>query len=396
MPYTYSFTEIASDLASEVSSAASIATASASAGLGSWLKKIAFRAAGEEGLAENVRNEQGKPFGIDAIHAAKDLRTREEIRYRDELRMIHCTDTSGQIFAILFNCFYLAPLTWLFVRFFIRSYTKREVHQGKSSTRHLIEESGKDAAKAVKRELDQTLDETPGSMKDQNASQQPSSDIQTGSGKTSGSSKETHDHEERAQGSSNTTRGLSEERHGISEEGHDHNMERHGPSTERHDSDEERHEPSEAQHGLIEEAHNSNQETERVSEKGHDSDKETHGLSEEARSVSEERHDSNEETHSSSEGTDDVSEERRGSSEGTQPSSEETRDPMSRHDSGEPATEAKKHDDGDSANPDPAENADAPEDEGEKEDVEILDSAEVMKDVLADGLDNADGVLERS
>jgi GNS1/SUR4 family len=171
VPYTYSFADLTSGLASEISSAASVATASASADLGSWLKKIAFRAAGEEGLAENVRNEQGKAFGIDAIHAAKDLKMREEIRYRDELRMIHCTDTSGQVFAILINCFYLAPLTWLFVRFFIRSYLKRgENQQRKSSTMHQIEESGKDAVKDAKRELDQALDENPGSMEVENDS----------------------------------------------------------------------------------------------------------------------------------------------------------------------------------------------------------------------------------
>jgi GNS1/SUR4 family len=157
-------------LASDVSSAASVATASASAGLGSWLKKVAFRAAGEEGLAENVRNEKGEAFGIDAIHAAKDLKTREEIRYRDELRMIHCTDTSGQVFAILINCIYLAPLTWLFVRFFIRSYTRRGENQKDKSTKlQMIEESGKDAARDVKRELDQALNEQPGSTDDQDS-----------------------------------------------------------------------------------------------------------------------------------------------------------------------------------------------------------------------------------
>ncbi len=170
VPYVYSLAELTSAISSDMSSAASVATASASAGLGSWLKKLAFRAAGEEGLAENVRNEQGKPFGIDALHAAKDLKAREEIRYRDELRMIHCIDTSGQVFAILINCFYLLPLTAMFVRFFIRSYTKRgEEHKGqKSSNRQLLEESGREAAKEVARELQQALDEGPGSVQDGN------------------------------------------------------------------------------------------------------------------------------------------------------------------------------------------------------------------------------------
>jgi hypothetical protein len=170
VPYVYSLADLTSAMSSDISSAASVATATATAGLGSWMKKIAFRAAGEEGLAENVRNEQGKAFGIDALHAAKDLKAREEIRYRDELRMIHCTDTSGQVFAILINCFYLFPLTWLFVRFFIRSYTRRGEQQGKDKSSKLqqIEESGKDAAKDVKRELDQALNEEPGSMQNRN------------------------------------------------------------------------------------------------------------------------------------------------------------------------------------------------------------------------------------
>lgn len=167
VPYIYSLADLTSSLASDVSSAASTATASASAGVGSWLKKVAFRAAGEEGLAENVRNEQGKAFGIDAIHAAKDLKAREEIRYRDEFRMIHCIDTSGQVFAILLNCFYLAPLTVLFVRFFIRSYIKRaERRQGKPSERALIEDSSRDAIKGVKREVQQALDEKPDTVTD--------------------------------------------------------------------------------------------------------------------------------------------------------------------------------------------------------------------------------------
>jgi GNS1/SUR4 family len=173
VPYIYSLADLTSGLASDVSTAASIATASASAGIGSWLKKVAFRAAGEEGLAENVRNEQGKPFGIDALHAAKDLKAREETRYRDEMRMVHCIDTSGQAFAILINCIYLAPLTWLFVRFFVRSYTTRGQQQG-TSGRPSIGESSKDAARDVKREVDRALNEHLGSTDDENGTAKPS------------------------------------------------------------------------------------------------------------------------------------------------------------------------------------------------------------------------------
>lgn len=95
--------------ASSVSSA--IVSATASADIGSWLKKAALRAAGEEGLAENVRNTKGQTFGIDAVHAAEVEKAQEEIRYRTQYQKINCLDTPGQTFAILLNFFYLAPLT---------------------------------------------------------------------------------------------------------------------------------------------------------------------------------------------------------------------------------------------------------------------------------------------
>ena len=95
--------------ACSVSSA--VASATATAGLQSWLKKAALRAAGEEGLAMNVRNDQGEAFGIDAIHAAESEKAQEEIRYTSEYRTINCLDTQGQVFAILLNALYLAPLT---------------------------------------------------------------------------------------------------------------------------------------------------------------------------------------------------------------------------------------------------------------------------------------------
>lgn len=167
VPYVYSLADLTSNLSSDVRSALPSATlASATAGLGSWLKKLAFRAAGEEGLAENVRNEAGELFGIDALHAASDLKARQEIRYRDETQMIHCTDTSGQVAAILINCLYLAPLTWLFVRFFVDAYTKKkgvEEKHGLASgrpRRQSVQEAGKEATTNVKRELNRAIEKT--------------------------------------------------------------------------------------------------------------------------------------------------------------------------------------------------------------------------------------------
>lgn len=94
--------------ASSVSSA--VVSATASADIGSWLKKAALRAAGEEGLAENVRNAQGQTFGIDAVHAAEVEKAQEEIRYKSQYQKVNCLDTPGQTFAILLNFVYLTPL----------------------------------------------------------------------------------------------------------------------------------------------------------------------------------------------------------------------------------------------------------------------------------------------
>lgn len=104
--------KVSSAIPAAASSASSaFASATATAGISSWLKKAALRAAGEEGLAENVRNRQGETFGIDAIHAAEVEKAQEEIRYRVEYQTINCLDTSGQSFAILLNALYLVPLT---------------------------------------------------------------------------------------------------------------------------------------------------------------------------------------------------------------------------------------------------------------------------------------------
>ncbi|KAL8793159.1 MAG: hypothetical protein Q9195_004271 [Heterodermia aff. obscurata] len=140
--------------ASSVSSAA--ASATVTAGLQSWLKKAALRAAGEEGLAMNVRNDQGEAFGIDALHAAESEKAQEEIHYRLEYQRINCLDTSGQVFAILLNAVYLAPLTILFLQFFVNNYvlgTKKYVPP--ASRLEIAQQAAKDAV----RELEQAIKE---------------------------------------------------------------------------------------------------------------------------------------------------------------------------------------------------------------------------------------------
>ena len=151
----------ASTISSTISSALSSATVVA--GLGSWLKKAALRAAGEEGLAENVRNYQGETFGIDAIHAADVEKAQEEIRYRMTSQRVHCLDTSGQALAIFMNLIYLAPLLYLFITFFYSSYTARAHSDPPKPTKEEnINQSTRDAAKDVQRKLQEAMDDSQG------------------------------------------------------------------------------------------------------------------------------------------------------------------------------------------------------------------------------------------
>ena len=146
-----------STVSSTLSSA--ISSATAAAGLGSWLKKAALRAAGEEGLAENVRNYQGETFGIDAIHAAEVEKAQEEIRYRLSSQRVHCLDTSGQVLAILMNLVYLAPLLYLFITFFYNSYTARAHSEPPKPTKEEnINQSSRDAVKDIEREIREAVE----------------------------------------------------------------------------------------------------------------------------------------------------------------------------------------------------------------------------------------------
>ncbi|KAI9838135.1 MAG: hypothetical protein M1819_006291 [Sarea resinae] len=159
VPYTFvsgipaAASKASSAVTSAATSLAEVATASAGAGVGGWLKKVGLRAAGEEGLAENVRNSQGDRFGSEAVHAAQSVV--EDIRYRKEFKRVSCVDTTGEAFAIYLNVLYLAPLTWLFVRFFIRSYSNRSAATKKTqSDLQFLEKVAGDAVKGVYREAD--------------------------------------------------------------------------------------------------------------------------------------------------------------------------------------------------------------------------------------------------
>ncbi|CAD6574822.1 MAG: hypothetical protein ASARMPREDX12_006981 [Alectoria sarmentosa] len=147
----------ASAVSSTISSALTNPTVAAE--LGSWLKKAALRAAGEEGLAENVRNYQGETFGIDAIHAAEVEKAQEEIKYRMGSQKVHCLDNSGQVLAILMNLVYLTPLAYLFMRYFYKSYIARAHSDPPKPTKEEnVKQSSRDAVKNIEREIREAVD----------------------------------------------------------------------------------------------------------------------------------------------------------------------------------------------------------------------------------------------
>jgi hypothetical protein len=119
-------------------SAAVSAAASTETGTLPWLKKLAFRAAGAEGIAENVGT-----FGSAPV---------QQSGYAQE--MVTCMDTTGQAFAIWLNVSYLLPLTYLFARFFVRSYLNRKDPGIKQPTHmEAAEKAGMDALKGLSREI---------------------------------------------------------------------------------------------------------------------------------------------------------------------------------------------------------------------------------------------------
>ena len=168
VPYIFShnvfkaISSFSSTLPSATSSVHSvISSATASAGIGNILKKVALRAGGHEGLAENVRNEQGEVFGIDAVHSSQIEEAQEEMRYKLEYQKVHCLDSSGEVAAIMLNLLYLLPLTWLFIKFFVDNYINRQKHQPPPapSRIEITTASGKDAAKSLEAKVKEAMDD---------------------------------------------------------------------------------------------------------------------------------------------------------------------------------------------------------------------------------------------
>lgn len=137
------------------SGAAVDAAASSGGGLLDGLKGLVF-GAGAVGHA-------AAPSSAGADSSASAAAT--TVTYKQ--RVVPCISTTGQTFAIWLNVLYLAPLTYLFVSFFIASYLKRtsaeakrpRVGGGKAAQRrpsshlHAAEEAGWDAATGIRREV---------------------------------------------------------------------------------------------------------------------------------------------------------------------------------------------------------------------------------------------------
>ncbi|QSZ34766.1 hypothetical protein DSL72_007624 [Monilinia vaccinii-corymbosi] len=148
---------VASSASVVAAAAAEIAT---STGISNLVKKLLYRAVGEEGLAENVNAPAIPSAAAQApiVPAHSHAQNHSQIpAYVTETRTIPCIDTSGQTFAIWLNVIYLTPLTFLFVRFFIKSYIRRTSASAKKGGRKAsfvaAERAGLDALKGVEREM---------------------------------------------------------------------------------------------------------------------------------------------------------------------------------------------------------------------------------------------------
>lgn len=109
------------------------------------------------GAAEGV----AAPGAAEAAAQVYDAKTATttEARYITQ----PCITTTGETFAVWLNVLYLAPLTYLFVSFFIASYVKRSNAAGKISGKGrgadvnasvaLAERAGWDAAKGIEKEI---------------------------------------------------------------------------------------------------------------------------------------------------------------------------------------------------------------------------------------------------
>ncbi|KAK0285132.1 hypothetical protein LTR35_005334 [Friedmanniomyces endolithicus] len=151
---SYQVASIVERAASSASSVAVAATSSVSSVIATptprdwaaWTKKMLLRAAGEEGLAERVRDRYHHLASEEIEKKIEHFNEQTfETHWRTEWTKVQCIDTTGQAFAIYLNLLYLAPLTGLFLRFFVRAYTQRGQPKRVSEAPKQIADSSKQA-----------------------------------------------------------------------------------------------------------------------------------------------------------------------------------------------------------------------------------------------------------
>jgi hypothetical protein len=76
---------------------------------------------------------------------------------------VPCLDTPGQALAVVFNVVYLTPLTWLFARFFIRSYLGSGA--SKAAAAKKVRDAGKEAVNGIEKTGSAGLDVEDTSVK---------------------------------------------------------------------------------------------------------------------------------------------------------------------------------------------------------------------------------------
>lgn len=113
------------------------------------------------GVASKVTNAAGVNDEVSSpteANVGPQFTTTEETVY--ELKVVPCIVTNGQTFAIWLNVLYLAPLTYLFVKFFITSYLRRSgVESARKGKGHresqvaVAEKAGWDAARSIEAEV---------------------------------------------------------------------------------------------------------------------------------------------------------------------------------------------------------------------------------------------------
>lgn len=149
-------------------------------------KKMLLRGLGEEGLAERVTYSHGQDLAGQAFAPKMEEKIQQfkervepqyETKWRQDWTRTNCIDTSGEAFAIYLNLLYLAPLTFLFGRFFLRAYTS----WGKPRTVKKTIQSGKEAEKKTEErveEIGERLEKKLESIGSKNIHEQLRRDVQ--------------------------------------------------------------------------------------------------------------------------------------------------------------------------------------------------------------------------